>query len=282
LIIQQQEYEKVIKALSSFNCGLFKDKNLIKVSLDKTFSFDIIFKYDLDTRFKYLKDFIERLCTKKVKDSLFEAKFILPDREDIAFIELIELAKNIKNNTSFNSMVLSLMKLKFLIENKKDFSWEKVINTARETRTGVQLKLSAMFISDIVPDIIPDVLRDDNLFDKETIEYYNWVKFRKIYNEKVRHDYKEYTLIFLFKSIYENLKILINVFRDCALNIINFIKGLFYFVFGILNVTKNILLCFAKYFHAKIRFIYCKLIKNNSVLTAKYVNKVEKEPESET
>ena len=275
IIIDRQDCDKVLKILSDNNYKFNKDKHIIKVLLEEYNEIDIIYRYDLDTKFKFVSDFICKLFCNSKEIEIYNTAVLLPSNEDLAYIEIIELAKNIKNNLSFVGMLYSLYRILFLVNNNSSFDWNKVINIAKTTHTTVQLKLSSLFIDEIIPDFIPAILKNDNLFKKEIINYHNWARYRRKYNEEIRP-----TLSQNVSCIYvTNIK---NNFIDAQNSIKNILRDTFSLLKNIISIIFNIPCLLLHPLLVRIKYIIAKIIRNNPLLLSLYYSKKDKEDSIET
>lgn len=130
----------------------------------------------------WLKDLYKRAEEKII----FNVKTLLPSNEDLLFILLTNLAKNLRNKTSQAGLLYSLFDCKFLIENKPNFDWNIVKENAKKTKTEFQVNFAIKFINKISKNIIPQNILENKLFEKEMNEYSNMVMFKRFYLEDIR------------------------------------------------------------------------------------------------
>lgn len=116
----------------------------------------------------------------------FGVNALIPSNEDLLFISLVNLARNLRNKTSQAGLLFTLFDCKFLMESKPDFDWEIVIENAKKTKTEVQMNFAIKFIEKISAEVLPNEIKNDKLFEKETKEYSNMVMYNRFYLEDIR------------------------------------------------------------------------------------------------
>lgn len=132
------------------------------------------------------KNLLNGLFKRAEEKNIFGVKALLPSYEDLVFITLVNLARNLRDKTSQAGLLYSLFDCKFLLESKPDFDWEIVKENARKTKTEVQMNFAIKFIEKISADILPKELQENKLFEKETNEYSNMVMYNRFYLENLR------------------------------------------------------------------------------------------------
>ena len=140
----------------------------------------------MDTGFeeKLNKGLFDRAKRAKV----FGVDALVPCHEDMFFIALVNMARNLRNNTSSAGMLFTLFDCKFLLEDKPDFDWDIVIKNTKITKTEVQMGFVVQFINKIIPNLLPEQLRNNKQLKKETDNYCNIVMYNRfsIYDMKMR------------------------------------------------------------------------------------------------
>lgn len=131
------------------------------------------------------KDLFAR--SKKVK--AFGVDVYLPSNEDLFFLTLVNLAKNLRAKTSSAGILFSLFDCKYLIETKPDFNWDIVYENAKKTGTKIPLSFAIRFINKIVPEMLP-LKNGDEVFERETNNYCKIIWFERVwfpdFQEKIR------------------------------------------------------------------------------------------------
>lgn len=167
-------------------------------------------------------NFIKPLFNRAQRASVFGVECLIPSYEDLTFITLVNLARNLRDKTSQAGLLFSLFDCKFFIENKPDFDWEIVKQNAKKTGTQIQINFAIKFIDKISKNILPDTIKNNVLFEKETNEYSNTVMYNRFYLENIRAKCRKMKLdevlktpakwneYLLFKSKYIMLKTLRN------------------------------------------------------------------------
>ena len=140
----------------------------------------------LDFQSDYDKSFMAELFVRARPDRVFSTDALVPCHEDMLFISLVNLSKNLHNKTSMGGILYTLFDCKYLKETKADFDWSIVISNAIKTNTIVQLLFAMKFANKIVPGLLPEDLLQGKSIDKEVITYCNKIKFYRFYVHDVK------------------------------------------------------------------------------------------------
>lgn len=132
------------------------------------------------------KNFLEDLYKRAHYEMVFGVKSLVPSSEDMVFILLVNLAKNLRDKTSQAGILYSVFDCKFFLETKCDFNWNIVKENARKTKTEVQINFAIKFIDKISSDILPDKIKSNMPFEKETNEYSQIVMYNRFFLEDIR------------------------------------------------------------------------------------------------
>ena len=137
------------------------------------------------------KNWLKGLYKRAQEKVVFNVKTLLPSHEDLLFISLTNLAKNLRNKTSQAGLLYTLFDCKFFIEDKPSFDWNIVKENAKKTGTEFQINFAIKFINKISKNIIPQDILENKLFEKEMNEYSNMVMFKRFYLEDIRTKCRE-------------------------------------------------------------------------------------------
>lgn len=93
----------------------------------------------------------------------------VPCCEDMVFILLINLIKNLMRITSYASVLHSIIDCKYLTNLKSDFDWNIIKQNAIKTGTEDQIYLAIKFLNEFLPQKIPTMF--ENEFNEKSISY---------------------------------------------------------------------------------------------------------------
>ncbi len=119
-------------------------------------------------------------CEKKINNDLFDraqkakvynVEVLVPCHEDMFFIALVNMARNLSDNTSTSGILYTLFDCKFLLDSKPDFDWSIVITNAVKTKTQLQISFAIKFINQIIPGLLPDEIQKNEIFEKSFTNY---------------------------------------------------------------------------------------------------------------
>ena len=87
----------------------------------------------------------------------FGVRVWLPAHEDLAFIVLANLTKNLRGKTSLRGLFYALLDFKFLLADKPGFDWGIVRENIKNTDAELPVRFGAEFMNSLVPGIVPDI-----------------------------------------------------------------------------------------------------------------------------
>ena len=98
----------------------------------------------------------EPLFRRARAQKLFSADGFLPCPEDMVFIALVNLYKNLERRQTPESSVTSFFDIRFLVDATPSFQWDIVRENARLTGTVFQLALASRIVSGFLENVIPE------------------------------------------------------------------------------------------------------------------------------
>ncbi len=146
------------------------------------------------------KNWIKDLYKRAELKDVFKVKTLVPSYEDLMFITLTNLARNLSNKTSQAGILFSLFDCKFFLENKPDFNWQIVIDNAKKTGTELQLKFAIKFITHISEDVIPEEIRNNSFFNNGFDDYAGMVIFKRFYYMPLQQEARDLKLNEVIKN----------------------------------------------------------------------------------
>ncbi|MCR4859253.1 MAG: nucleotidyltransferase family protein [Bacteroidales bacterium] len=84
-----------------------------------------------------------------------DAVCLLPCREDLVFIEMVNMCKNLTKDQARQSTLSGFFDVEYLITTGGSFDWDIVREDASKTGTGAQLRIVASLVSSFLPDLFP-------------------------------------------------------------------------------------------------------------------------------
>lgn len=101
------------------------------------------------------------------KEKVFGVEDIcVPSVEDMLFITLINMNKNLMRNTYYN-LLYSIIDCAYLLSLKSDFDWDIVKKNAILTQTESQIAIVIKFLNEYIPTKMPVIFTEE--FNKRTI-----------------------------------------------------------------------------------------------------------------
>ncbi len=117
------------------------------------------------------KNILKDIFNRSTRQKVFGVETLVPCNEDLFFIMLVNMVRNLWQNTSSEGILYNLFDCKFLIDSKPDFNWNIVIQNAKKTGTKSHIYFAIQFINSIVPNLLPKTFNIDDSFEKEFKKY---------------------------------------------------------------------------------------------------------------
>ncbi len=159
---------------------------------------------------KYNRGKLVREFKKRARlTNIFGTKTYLPCVEDILFISMVNLVKNIRNNTSIQGILFTLFDFEYLEHCTPDFDWNIIINNIRTTNAYPQMLIAIEFANRLVPGILPDFVAHDKKMNHYATQFFNRDIFYTKYVREIREKSGETKLrnVHSFKQFLEYLDI---------------------------------------------------------------------------
>jgi|LSQX01.3.fsa_nt_gb hypothetical protein len=106
-------------------------------------------------------DFFRRAVPAKV----FGVDTLIPSREDMLFIALANLSKNLMYRTSADGLLFIWFDARFLTGTAPGFDYEIVLRDAEQSKSRANLLFAVCLLNSVVPDLLPE-----EIFEKDVPE----------------------------------------------------------------------------------------------------------------
>ena len=136
------------------------------------------------------------------EEKVFGVQTLIPSNEDLIFITLVNLVRNLRNKTSWSGILFTLYDVQFLINSKQGFDWNIVVENARKTKTETQVYFAIEFLNKIIPNLLPQKIELDNKLQKELSNYCTLLMYQRFF----LWDMKQRSHALKFSSIFGNFE----------------------------------------------------------------------------
>ena len=111
---------------------------------------------------------------------IFSVPAMMPSREDLLFMTLVNLVRNLSDGSSHDSVIYSFFDVQFLLESREGraFDWAVVRDNAARTGTTGYLKAARQFLHSVVPGLLPDSELPP-VSEKKIDQVCTWIRFRR-------------------------------------------------------------------------------------------------------
>lgn len=159
----------------------------------------------IDLGTNYDKDFLKDLFSRAKKEEVFKTQAFVPCHEDLLFLGIINLARNLNNKTSIGGILYSLFDFQYLTKNKTNFNWDLVVKNILTTKTYIQALLAMKFVNKIIPGMLPESLLNNHKINKKFTKYCDRIVFRDFFFYDFRERYKHLNIKDAMQS-FRNMK----------------------------------------------------------------------------
>lgn len=146
------------------------------------------------------KAFIPDLFNRAVIQKVFNIETLVPCNEDLFFILLVNMVRNLRHKTSYTGLLYNLFDCKFLIDSKPDFDWNIIIRNAKKTKTENHIYFGIKFLNNIVPNLLPEKIKSDKYFEKEFKKYCILLIYQRFFLWEMKQKSHEMKIKNLFSS----------------------------------------------------------------------------------
>lgn len=146
------------------------------------------------------KRFLGDLFRRSTIQNVFGVRALVPCCEDMMFITLVNLARNLREATSKAGILYSLFDCKYFLESKSNFNWNIVKNNAKITSTLSHIVCAIEFINEISSNIFPEDILKVFDFDSHKEEYSIMVLYKRFYLNDLRTKCRKIKVKDIFKS----------------------------------------------------------------------------------
>jgi len=181
-LVRPREFDKTIEITEQCGFhGIRASHSVDMKTVDNEWALDIhsFFKVDdLEGKnaFKYAEKLNAGFYKRAKKIKAFDIDCLMPCHEDLFFIVLTNLSKNMTVRTSVDNILFALFDLKFLM-TKENFDWEIVFENIKISGSQEKVRIAAEFIERIVSGFLPQTLHENIPFKGKVRNYYERVYY---------------------------------------------------------------------------------------------------------
>ena len=200
IVSSVQEYQKSIQVITDMGYDYVDNEHAIDVhekgKEEGLLDIHQFIELGIDYDHKFISDLFARAKLCKV----FSCDVYVPQIEDLAFILLMNMVKNLHDQTSMGGVIYTLFDYKWLSTSKADFDYNSILENVKATNTSVQMMLGFKFINRLVKGMFDENKLKNNEFERDLRNYLNREYFYQIYVRDVKYACKKIKLKSAFSS----------------------------------------------------------------------------------
>lgn len=131
------------------------------------------------------KAIVSKLFERATKEKVFNTDTYVPCAEDMVFISLVNMVKNLRDKTSLDGILYNLFDLQFFKE--KNLDWNLICKSVIDTHTEPQICIACKFLDKIKQGFVPNLLNQDKKMEKAIAAYCNKDIFYCLYVVPVKY-----------------------------------------------------------------------------------------------
>ena len=206
LIPEETQFEKAREICKNLGYEeVIPDDHSIDLHLPNSTEGTVDLHRYIDLETNYDKSFSQELFARATKEKVFGVQAFVPCFEDLLFLAMINLARNLNNKTSLQGILYALFDFKYLSESKSDFDWNLVLRNIIKTKTYSQALLAMKFTNKIIPDILPESLLSNKVINKKFNRHCDRIIFHHFFFNDFRNRHKKLSIKNALKN-FENFK----------------------------------------------------------------------------
>ena len=186
ILVHEEDFEKAGKLAESMGYGA--DWQLHSIDLHPKGTEEgllDIHKY-IDFGTGCQEELNNNLFKRATLQKVFNVDVLVPSCEDLVFISIVNMVKNLSAKTSISGTLYSLFDCKYLLDSKEDFNWDIVIQNAIDSKTEYKLYFGINFINNIVPNLLPDKIKKNKKFEKKFKDFCLLLYYKRFYLGEMR------------------------------------------------------------------------------------------------
>jgi len=143
----------------------------------------------------------EDLFTRSIPTRVFSVDARMPSREDMLFMCLVNLVRNLAENSCTDSVLYSFFDVKFLLEDQENhpFNWSVVRENATQTDSCAYLLLAVRFLNGVVPGLLPEE-KLENPGETAVKNLASWMGYRRYVLMRERAQLGDFNIIKTYRS----------------------------------------------------------------------------------
>ena len=156
ILVREKDYEKAEEVAA--RCGFTISHSIQSMDLSKNGQGLLdVHRYVLIFTGKE-RAINEDLFARSVPTRVFSVEAHMPSREDLLFLILVNMVRNLADASGQESVLYSFFDVKYLMEPQdgRPFNWDRVRQTAVRTGAQVHLMLAARFLNGVMPGLFPE------------------------------------------------------------------------------------------------------------------------------
>ena len=180
IIVRKEDYEKAVKTAEEMGYDCARSLHSVDLHLNGSEEGILDIHHFINMNTGQEKSINESLFQRAKQERVFGVPARIPSWEDMLFISLVNMSRNITEKTSIGGLLYTLFDIRFFLQ-KSDFNWQIVIENARKTRTEMQLAFITKLINKLFPDFLPEKIDGIDSFAKLLNDYCVLLMYKRFF-----------------------------------------------------------------------------------------------------
>ena len=136
----------------------------------------------------------QNIISRAAKQKVFQTQSFVPCAEDLVFISLFHLAKNMLEGTCIKNFMYTIFDMEFFT-SKPDFNWQIILQNAKDGKCRKNIYLAIIFINALLPNSVPDSLKKELIDDEKVLRELDKDYFYARFVHKVKYARKKISFL---------------------------------------------------------------------------------------
>ncbi len=197
ILVHSKDMQAAVQITKNLGYTAYKEPHSVDFRIGRESAVDI--HHAIFTDNKSTELFYEGLFQRAKPAKAFGVHFLLPCHEDLFFLALVNLTKNLREHSSLGNIYYALCDCEFLLRDKPSFNWAIVEENSKRAHKEQQVRFAAEFVHRIMPHIIPNI--DDHFPLTSKMDFFcHQIIFDEKYFKKLQNECQKILVLQLKKN----------------------------------------------------------------------------------
>ena len=181
VVVREKDYNKAVKTAEDMGYNCFRSLHSVDLHLKGSNEGILDIHQFINMNTGKERNINKNLFQRARQEKVFGVEAYVPCMEDMLFIALVNMSRNITEKTSIAGLLYTLFDIQFFLHSKPDFKWEIVIENAHLTKTELQIAFITKLINKLLPGFLPEKIEGVDSFEKQLNDYCILLMYKRFF-----------------------------------------------------------------------------------------------------